>query len=87
MPTGERPTGTARWRRGDHEHACWAERTHHVAAIPALLASGLNGETALRLAVSAGSIEAVDALLNAALTRRPTRRPWLSFSLGKARRS
>ena len=68
---GERPTGTARWRRGDHQHLCWAVRTHHIAAIPALLAIGLNpdvpdddGETALHLAVSAGSIEAVDALLD-----------------------
>lgn len=67
---GARPTGTARWGRGDHRHVCWAVRTHHIVAIPALLANGLNrdvsdddGETPLHLAVSAGSTEAVDALL------------------------
>src|SRR5262249_24561362 len=56
---GEHPTGTARWHIGDHQHVCWAARSGHTAAIPALLALGLDpnmrdddGDTALHLAVS-----------------------------------
>jgi ankyrin repeat protein len=68
---GERPTGRAAWRTGDHQHLCWAVRSGHAAAIPALLAIGLDpdvrdddGDTALHLAVSAGSLAAADALLD-----------------------
>src|SRR5215467_686369 len=42
---GERPTGTAgtpAWRWSDHQHLCWAVRSGHVAAIPALIAIGLD---------------------------------------------
>src|SRR5215468_4272224 len=67
---GERPAGTAAWRYGDHQHLCWAVRSGQIAAIPALLAIGLDpdvpdddGDTALHLAASSGSIAAVDALL------------------------
>jgi ankyrin repeat protein len=67
---GEPPTGTTAWRCGDHQHLCWAVRSGHSAAIPALLAIGLDpdvpdddGDTALHLAASAGSLVAVDALL------------------------
>jgi ankyrin repeat protein len=67
---GGRPAGTAVWRHGDHQHLCWAVRSRHIAAIPALLAIGLDpdipdddGDTALHLAVSAGSRDAIDALL------------------------
>jgi ankyrin repeat protein len=67
---GERPAGTAAWRTSDHQHLCWAVRSGRVAAIPALLAIGLDpdvpdddGDTALHLAVSSRAIDAVDALL------------------------
>ena len=67
---GERPAGRAAWRSGDHQHLCWAVRSGRVAALPALLAIGLDpdvpdddGDTALHLAASSGSIAAVDALL------------------------
>ncbi len=67
---GERPAGSAAWRTGDHQHLCWAVRSGRVAALPALLAIGLDpgvpdddGDTALHLAASSESIPAVDALL------------------------
>jgi ankyrin repeat protein len=70
---GERPSRrVGRPRCSDHQHLSWAARRGHAAAIPSLLAIGLDpnvpdddGETALHLAVAAGSIEAVEALIAA----------------------
>ena len=70
---GEGPTrARARLVRSDHQHLCWAVRTGHHEALPALLALGLDpdvpdddGETALHLAVAAGSLPALEALLAA----------------------
>jgi len=65
------PVATA-LRRSDHQHVSWAVRCGHVAALPALLALGLDpdvpdddGDTPLHLAVAARSLPAVDALLAA----------------------
>ena len=64
------PAPSLRMRRSDHQHVCWAVRSGHHAAIPALLALGLDpdvpdddGETALHLAVAARSPAALDAVL------------------------
>lgn len=69
---GDRPAGgaPARLQRSDHQHVCWAIRTGHHDAVPALLELGLDptipdddGETALHLAVAARSPAVLDALL------------------------
>ena len=70
---GVRPERGARaLRRSDHQHLSWAIRRGHFAALPALLALGLDpdvpdddGETPLHLAVAARSLAALDALLAA----------------------
>lgn len=67
--TPTRPPGS-RLRRSDHQHVCWAVRSGHHEAVPALLAFGLDpdvpdddGETALHLAVAARSPAALQAVL------------------------
>lgn len=59
-------------RRSDHQHVAWAIRRGRTAALPALLALGLDpgipdddGATPLHLAVAAHAADAVDALVAA----------------------
>ncbi len=76
---GERPPrpalGTDPLRRSDHQHVGWAVRRGHHAALPALLALGLDvnipdddGDPALHLAVSARAPEVIDILISAGAT-------------------
>jgi len=70
---GERPAlPEGQWLRSDHQHVCWAVRRGKHAALPALLALGLDvnvpdddGDSALHLAVAVRAPDVIDVLLAA----------------------